>query len=280
MIFLINYHTIFADRKTADPMTVSTPALSPLRALIALSLLSAAPAQAHFQEILPSADVLPEGGPVTLDLVFTHPVEMGPVMEMARPVAVGVLAGGVETDLTPTLTEAPRDGAMAWQITHDLPEPGAAIFHVTPAPYWEPAEGKFIVHYAKVVVDSYASGEGWDAMVGLPVEIRPLTRPTGLWAGNLFTGVVTKAGAPVPFAEVEVEFVNDGRVTPPNDAFITQVITADANGTFSYAMPFAGWWGFAALIEGEAPMISPEGAEVPVEEGALIWVQAVAPGAR
>jgi len=280
MIFLLNYHTTFADRKTADPMTVSTPALSPLRALIALSLLAAAPAQAHFQEILPPADVLPEGGAVTLDLVFTHPVEGGPVMEMARPVAVGVLAGGVETDLAPELVEAPQEGAMAWRMTHDLPEPGAAIFHITPAPYWEPAEGKFIVHYAKVVVDSYASGEGWDAMVGLPVEIRPLTRPTGLWAGNLFTGVVTKAGAPVPFAEVEVEFVNDGRVTPPNDAFITQVITADANGTFSYAMPFAGWWGFAALIEGDAPMISPEGAEVPVEEGALIWVRAVAPAAR
>ena len=34
-------------------------------------------ASAHFQEIIPSADVLPEGGPVTLDLVFTHPFEGG-----------------------------------------------------------------------------------------------------------------------------------------------------------------------------------------------------------
>lgn len=280
MIFSFDYHTAFAGRKTADPMTISRTALSALPALAALALLSPAPAQAHFQELLPSADVLPEGGAVTLDLVFTHPVEIGPVMAMARPAAVGVLAGGVETDLAPALVEAPQGGVMAWQITHDLPEPGAAIFHVTPAPYWEPAEGKFIVQYAKVVVDSYASGEGWEAMVGLPVEIRPLTRPTGLWAGNLFTGVVTKAGAPVPFAEIEVEFVNDGSITPPNDAFITQVITADVNGTFSYAMPFAGWWGFAALIEGDAPMISPAGAEVPVEEGALIWVRAVAPGAR
>lgn len=244
-----------------------------------LSLL-ATPAAAHFQQILPGADVLPEGGAVSLDLVFTHPFEGGPVMEMARPVAVGVLAGGVNTDLGAALTEAPQGGAMAWRLRHDLPEPGAAIFHVTPAPYWEPAEGKFIVHYAKVVVDSFASGEGWDAMVGLPVEIRPLSQPTGLWAGNLFTGVVTRAGAPVPFAEIEVEFVNDGSVVAPTDAYITQVIRADANGTFSYAMPFAGWWGFAALIEGAQPMTSPEGAQVPVEEGALIWVNAKAPGAR
>ena len=54
------------------------------------------------------------------------------------------------------------------------------------------------------------------------------------------------------------------------------MIKADAAGVFTYAMPRAGWWGFAALLEGDAPMTSPEGAEVPVEEGALIWVKAVA----
>jgi cobalt/nickel transport protein len=165
-------------------------------------------------------------------------------------------------------------------VTHALAEPGAAIFFVEPQPYWEPAEGKYIVHYAKVVVDSYASGEGWDELVGLPVEIRPLTRPTGLWTGNVFSGVVLKDGAPVPFAEVEVEFINDGSVTPPNDAFVTQVITADANGTFTYAMPRGGWWGFAALIEGDTPMTSPEGEQVPVENGALMWVKATDMTAR
>ncbi|SIS84594.1 DUF4198 domain-containing protein [Phaeovulum vinaykumarii] len=262
----------FAPFRSAHPGSGPVPAAL-AGAVVGVALATATPAAAHFQEILPAADVLPEGGPVTLDLVFTHPFETGPVMEMARPAAVGVLTPRGPVDLAPALRQAPRDGAMAWQVTHELAEPGAAIFHVTPQPYWEPAEGKFIVHHAKVVVDAYASGEGWDRMVGLPVEIRPLTRPTGLWAGNLFTGVVTKAGAPVPFAEIEVEFVNDQGLMAPNDAYVTQVITADANGTFSYAMPFAGWWGFAALIEADQPMTSPEGAEVPVEEGALIWVQ-------
>lgn len=252
-------------------MTVLTRTL-PLAAACLLAV--AVPAAAHFQQITPSADVLPEGGPVTLDLVFTHPVEGGPVMAMERPVRAGVLAGGTVTDLLPALVEKPVDGATAWTLTHELAEPGAAIFFVEPQPYWEPAEGKFIIHYAKVVVDSYASGEGWNELVGLPVEIRPLTRPTGIWTGNLFTGVVLKDGAPVPFAEVEVEFINDGTVVPPNDAFVTQVITADANGTFSYAMPRDGWWGFAALLEADGTMTSPEGEDVPVEAGALIWVKA------
>ncbi|ADZ69874.1 DUF4198 domain-containing protein [Polymorphum gilvum] len=234
----------------------------------------ASPATAHFQQLLPSADVLPEGGSVTLDMVFTHPFEGGPVMEMARPARVGVLAAGQAVDLMPALVETPVDGKSAWTVTHDLSEPGAAVFFVEPQPYWEPAEGKFIVHYAKVVVDSYASGEGWDDLVGLPVEIRPLTRPTGVWSGNLFSGVVLKDGTPVPFAEIEVEFVNDGSVEPPNDAFVTQVIRADANGTFAYAMPRAGWWGFAALVEADDTMASPDGSQVPVELGALMWVRA------
>ena len=243
-----------------------------LACLLALT----SPALAHFQEIIPSDDVLPEGGPVELSLVFTHPFEMGPVMEMKKPARVGVMRNGTVTDLMPKLVEKTVSGATAWTLTEDLPEPGAAIFFVEPQPYWEPAEQKYIVHFAKVVVDSWASGEGWDQLVGLPVEIEPLTRPTGIWAGNLFTGVVLKNGQPVPFAEIEVEFVNDGSVEAPNDAFITQVIKADANGTFSYAMPRAGWWGFAALVEGDDPMTSPEGAEVPVEQGALIWVKATA----
>jgi len=252
--------------------------ISPL-ALAALFATSCAlPAAAHFQEIIPSADVLTEGGEVTLDLVFTHPFEGGPTMQMERPVEVGVLKGGTKTDLSDKLEETEKEGKKAWRLTDELAEPGAAIYYVTPQPYWEPAEGKFIVHYAKVVVDSYASGEGWDEMVGLPVEIEPLSRPTGLWTGNVFSGVVTKGGEPVPFAEIEVEFINEAGIEAPNDAYITQVIKADANGTFNYAMPVSGWWGFAALIEGDETMKSPEGADVPVEEGALIWVHTYAAG--
>jgi len=247
----------------------------PVLVAAALALvLPAAPALAHFQELTPSQDVLPQGGTVTLDLTFTHPVEGGPVMEMAPPTRFGVLTGGETIDLSESLEAGQAaNGATTWQATHALPEPGAAVFFVEPAPYWEPAEGKHIIHYTKVVVDSWATGEGWDAMVGLPVEIEPLTRPTGLWTGNLFRGVVRKDGQPVPFAEVEVEFINDGRIAVPNEAFITQVIKADGNGVFEYAMPLAGWWGFAALTEAAETLPAPDGSQAPIEAGALIWVK-------
>ena len=96
--------------------------------LLSLAGLLPGAAAAHFQEILPSADVLPEGGAVSLSLVFTHPMEGGPVMPMARPVAVGMKTGTTITDLLPALTEAPVDGAAAWRVSASLPEPGAGRY--------------------------------------------------------------------------------------------------------------------------------------------------------
>ncbi|MDQ2078622.1 DUF4198 domain-containing protein [Xanthobacteraceae bacterium Astr-EGSB] len=228
---------------------------------------------AHFQEIIPSADVLPEGGKVGVEIVFTHPMERGPVMEMAKPKRLGVFAAGKTSDLLATLTSKKIDGKQAWAFEHELKAPGAVTYFVEPQPYWEPAEKKWIIHYAKVIVDAFASGEGWSAQVGLPVEIEPLSRPTGLWTGNLFRGVVRAKGKPVPFAEVEIEWMNDGSVKAPNEAFVTQVVRADQNGVFAYVMPRAGWWGFAALVDGPDAK-SPDGKPAKTELGGLIWVKA------
>lgn len=234
-------------------------------------------AAAHFQELIPSEDILTQqtGPTVTLEAVFTHPFENGPVMDMGAPVQFGVLAGGVKRDLRPALQAFKVDGKTGYRATHTITAPSDSVFFLEPAPYWESAERIMIVHYTKVIVDAFGAEEGWDQMVGFPVEIEPLVRPYGLWAGNAFSAVVRKGGAPVPFARVEVEWRNDGSVTAPADPFITQVIKVDANGVFTYAMPRAGWWGFAALLEGDRPMKNPDGKDVGVEMGALMWVKAV-----
>ena len=102
--------------------------------------------------------------------------------------------------------------------------------------------------------------------------------PDGLWDAKEFEirAIVKRDGKPVPFAEVEVEFYNEGRRVPiPNDAFVTQVIKADAGGVFSYTMPKAGWWGFAALVDGDEKLENPQGEAVDVELGGLIWVKTV-----
>jgi cobalt/nickel transport protein len=109
--------------------------------------------------------------------------------------------------------------------------------------------------------------------VGLKTEIVPLTRPFGLYAGNVFQGRVLMDGKPVPHAEVEIEYYNKNReAEAPNDYAITQVVKADADGIFTYAPPEEGWWGFAALNTADYTM-KHEGKAKDVELGAVLWVK-------
>ncbi|MDD4269299.1 MAG: DUF4198 domain-containing protein [Pirellulales bacterium] len=247
-------------------------------AILLLVVSVSATAWGHFQVLIPSRDVVAatDGRSVELEMIFTHPMEGGPPMPMGRPRQFGVLAGGEKRDLLDTLAAGQIDGKTVYACSARLLRPGDHVFYLEPAPYWEPGEKKMIIHYTKVVVDFLGAQTGWDAMVGLPVEIEPLVRPYGLWTGNTFRGIVRRGGKPVPFATVEVEYLNaDGEVKIPNEALVTQVIKADANGVFAYSMPRAGWWGFAALIDGDEPMTAPTGEEVDVELGGLIWVRTV-----
>lgn len=243
-----------------------------------LAVITTSPAAAHFVVLLPSDDVVESGHgrDLALQLMFTHPMQQGPVMEMERPRHFGVLVGGKKIDLLESLQPRKLSGKTAYTAAYRLAQPGDHIFFVEPAPYWEPSERKMLLHYAKVVVDFLGAEQGWDAPVGLPVEIEPLTRPYGLWTGNCFRGIVRKNGRAVPFTEVEVEYYNvDRQITPPNDALVTQVVKTDAQGVFCYAIPRAGWWGFAALVPGDDKLKSPTGEMVDVELGGVIWVKAV-----
>ncbi len=243
-------------------------------AAVLLALLSASVSWAHFGVIIPSDDIVSKGDDknIHLRLMFIHPFE-GQYMEMARPKAFGVMINGRKQDLLPALKKKTVKGFSTWEADYRVKSPGDHVFYVEPAPYWEPAEETFIIHYSKVVVDALGMETGWDAEVGLKTEIVPLTRPYGLWAGNVFQGIVKVDGRPVPYAEVEVEYFNeDGKIKPPAEPYVTQVVKADADGVFTYAMPAAGWWGFAALNTADF-RLKRKGREYPVEIGAVIWVR-------
>ena len=243
--------------------------------LMSLVLSGTLVAYAHFGMVIPSTDIVTAEAKkeVALDVLFAHPME-GHTMEMAKPVQFGVLVGGTKYDLLDTLQAKKVKKHTAYETTYKIRRPGDHVFYLEPAPYWEPAEGCMIVHYTKVIVNAMGLEAGWDQEVGLQAEIVPLVRPYGLWTGNIFRGMVKKGGKAVPHAEVEVEYYNkEGEVQWPSDPFITQVVKADAQGVFSYAMPRAGWWGFAALMEADELLKNPEGKDVPVEIGAVMWVQ-------
>lgn len=256
-------------------------------------------AHAHFQIFLPEKAAISEtdGNTVTLDAVFSHPFEGGPLMDMGKdeqgkihpPLRAGVLHRGEITELTDDLLPVTYTGAgekvQGYRLTHALKGMGDFVYFLDPAPYWEGSEGLFIRHVTKVIVNREGWGSDWRNPVGLDVEILPLVKPYALWTGNVFQGrVLRKVDGemkPVPNALIEIEYLNhavkgdsvaeSAQVNAPQAAFITQSIYTDDKGEFVYGLPRAGWWSFAAFCANDTD--THEGKEV--ELNAVLWVQAV-----
>ena len=229
---------------------------------------------AHFGMVVPSDSMVMQGESkvVRVTLSFSHPFE-GHGMELLKPKMFGVVAKGKKTDLLGALKKTKVMDHTAWETKYTIKRPGVYVFYMEPRPYWEPAEDCFIVHYTKTVVTAFGDDEGWDEEIGLKTEIVPLSKPFGLYAGNVFQGIVKLDGNPVPYAEVEVEYYNEkGKSEAPTDYMVTQTIKADRNGVFTYAVPRAGWWGFAALNTSDKKM-KHKGQEKDIEIGAVIWVK-------
>ena len=235
-------------------------------------------AWAHFQMLIPSKDILEKKGEIEIELMFTHPASGAHNMDMGKPKEFGVLfKGEKKTDLLDTLKSGkfthPQSknkdhSGKAYETNYKIERMGDYVFYVVPAPYWEPAENKYITHCTKVVVN-YGIEEGWDAKVGMPAEIVPVSRPYGLYVGNVFQGIVLKDGKPAADVEIEVEHYNeDGKDKPPAGPYETQIIKTDKNGLFTYGIPMAGWWGFAALLDG--PKVEGKDHEL----GAVMWIYA------
>ncbi len=230
---------------------------------------------AHFQVIIPDKPVLNQntGNTLEVKLAFMHPFEQK-YMFMARPKEVGVFVNGIKRSLGGYLIKHRVGKIQTWSFSYTVRRPGDYIFYVIPSPYFEPSEGRFIKHLAKVVVNAYGLETGWDKPVGLEAEIVPLTRPYGLYKGETFRGLVLFNGKPAPYTRVEITYFNKGNtLKAPYDIFFPQVVLTDGNGVFSFTMPKAGWWGFAALSLAKEK-ISKNGKRYPVELGAVIWVRA------
>jgi len=159
---------------------------------------------------------------------------------------------------------------------------GDYVFVLEPAPYYEEAEDKYIQQFTKMVMNVGGVPGNWAEEVGLPAEIVALNKPYANWTGGVFRGIVLAGGEPVPFAEIEIEYINHqpdlenhgfieaAAIEAPHPALENISIRADANGQFSIGLPRAGWWGICALAVG--PVTEHEGK--PLSQDAVLWVQA------
>ncbi len=246
-----------------------------------------APASAHFQMVYTPQTIVDKGGEVPMKVMFTHPFEAGHTMDMGKPLEFFVVNKEKKTDLLNTLKPITwtslQNSGKAFETSYRLKGMGDYVFCLVPAPYHEKGEDVYIQQFTKMIVNNGSLPTDWDKDMGMKAEIVPLDKPYTLWTGNVFRGVVKCNGEPVPFAEVEVEYLNhqpdmgkncflkEAGATAPHDAFSTLTIKADANGTFTFGLPKAGWWGFAGM--GVGPEKQFNGKEL--SQDAVIWVQVV-----
>lgn len=255
--------------------------LAKMALLLLAGIFLAQNAWAHFGIVIPSRSMVMEKKHAELgfDIAFCHPFA-GQGMDMAAPERFFVVKNGKSTNLAASLAPQTYMGAPAFGANYKIGAPGVYQFAVVPRPYYEKAEDCFIIHYAKTVVGAFGAEDGWDTPIGLPVEIVPASRPFGNYAGNIFSGIVLKNGKPAANVPIEVEYLNNPPThRQPNAYFETQTVLSDANGAFSFGIPWPGWWGFAALTESDR-QIEHDGKPKNVEEGGVIWLNFAAPELR
>jgi len=246
-----------------------------LLAAFCLGLLLPQSLLAHFGAILPERSMLDQSTRTTrVDFAFLHPFEQVG-MDLTQPESVTVthMDSLKSQAMTKKLQPTTILGHQAWTTTFEPKRPGVYCLTMEPVPYWEPSEDLYIKHITKTYLAAFGQESGWSQPLGLETEIVPLTRPFGLYAGNVFQGQVLLNGQPVPGAEVEIEYYNaEKKAKAATPSMVTQVVRADANGVFTYAAPKAGWWGFSALNQADYT-IERKGQDKAVELGAVLWVE-------
>ncbi|HPD97394.1 MAG TPA: DUF4198 domain-containing protein [Synergistales bacterium] len=243
-------------------------------------------AWAHFQMVYTPHAIADTGQELNLKIVFTHPFTAGHTMDMGKPRAFFLEHKGKRTDLGGSLKainwKSMTNQGVAYEAVYKVRTMGDYIFCLEPEPYLEESEDCYIQQFTKSYVNVAGMATDWDREIGLPAEIVPLDKPYALWAGSTFRGIVKSGGKIVPYADIEVEFLNHqpltkenafsetAEVEPPFSVMETLTIKADGNGVFVFGIPREGWWGFAAL--GVGPETEHKGKEL--SQDAVIWVYA------
>ncbi|MES2603720.1 MAG: DUF4198 domain-containing protein [Pseudomonadota bacterium] len=252
-------------------------------------------ATAHFLVVYTPQTALVRPAELPFHLVFTHAFHGGPTMAMAKPQRFYYAKRSApgekieEVDLSQHLEAiewASENGPVsAWKATiprNTVRSLGDYQIVVEPTPYLEEAEGLYIQQFAKVMVNVGGVPGNWNETLGLPAEIHALNKTYANWTGGVFRGVVLGDGIPMPYTQVEVEYLNHAldvdnnrfaeaaAIDAPHPSLEAMVILTNADGEFSFTLPKAGWWGFAALSVG--PQTEYEGK--PLSQDAILWVQA------
>ncbi len=246
--------------------------LFPLAAV--LLAVSAAPAGAHFNMLLPDKASAKKDEAVTLTYQWGHPFEHQ-LFDAPAPDRLTVLApDGKAADLTKSLEKTTVPAAAgkkvtAYQLKFTPDQRGDYVFVLQTPPIWMAEEEEFFQDTVKLVLHVEAQ-KGWDAAAPDTFQLNPLTRPYGLQAGMAFQ-VQAAREKPLAGAPVEVERYNPAppKELPPDEQ-ITRAVKTDPNGVATCTLTEPGWWSVTAHRDGG--MREREGKKYPVRQRATLWV--------
>ena len=252
-------------------------------------------ATAHFLLVYTPQTALIRGADLPFHLIFTHAFNGGPSMEMAKPKRFYFAKQAAPDEkseivdlssyLEPIQWQAEKGTVSAWRA--NIPRSairslGDYQIVVEPEPFHEDSEDIYIQQFSKVMINVGGVPGNWDETLGLPAEIAALNKPYANWTGSVFRGVVLGDGKPMPFTQVEVEYLNhdldvtnnrfveEAHIEAPHPSLGAMVIKTDANGQFAFSLAKAGWWGFAALDIGPVKTFN----DRPLSQDGVLWVQA------
>jgi len=261
---------------------------------ISIIALLASNAFAHFQMLYTPNTALKKGKTIQLREVFTHPFTGEHIMDMGKQHDTKkfsnvedffVVHKGKKKNLKASLKnitfKASKNGGHAYTSKYKAKRMGDYIFILRPAPYYEANEDIYIQQITKTIINVAGAPTDWDTQLNLKAEIVPLVKPYAIWEHGSFTGIVKSNGKVVPFAEIEVTYINrdidiknnkmeSAKIEIPQDSFGPMGIKANKNGEFTFAIPKAGFWGFCALGVGSNKEY--KGKEL--SQDAIIWIEA------
>lgn len=256
------------------------------KVVIILTFLSLSNVLAHYQMLYTPNIALPKSKTIDLLHIFTHPFADVHTMDMVGvDEFYSITKKKGKIDLTNTLKpitfNGKYDAGKAYKSKYKARTIGDHILILKPTPYYLADQDMYLQQITKLIVNVAGIPNGWDKDLGLKAEIVPLTKPYAIWEGGSFTGIVKSEGKFVPYASIDVEYLNsdinlknnqmgDSNYKAPQDAFITLNIKANKDGEFTFSIPKAGFWGFSAV--GIGPDKTYKGSYL--SQDGIIWVEA------
>lgn len=265
-----------------------------MKNILFILILISANSFAHFQMLYTPNQALNKGKNIEIRAIFTHPFEDKYTLDMGKQHDTKELLEveefysinkknkkDLKASLKPIQFQGNTNKAAAFSTKYKARRMGDHVLVLKAAPFYEEYQDIYIQQIVKTIINVAGAPTNWFEELKLDAEIIPLVKPYAIWEGSNFTGIVKAKGEIVPFAQIDISYLNrdldiknnkmgKDKIVATHKSFITLSIRANKDGEFTFTIPKAGFWAFCAqdLIKNK------KFKNKRLKQDALIWVEA------